>query len=95
MGTCHISLPMDILSRKDPSIPTEQWMHLSMPTTNISKKKKSALPMVLVETWFEKDGIGDTVSTGWAPTTGTGRPIPFFPVPKILDIPGKMFSIVY
>ena len=99
MGTCHISLPHDVLSRKDPKEPAQKWMHLSRPKDNVTKQKKKIksekMPMVLVETWFEVDGGSGRKkgkpAVGWAPTKGTERPMPFFPTPKALETPGTLW----
>ena len=101
MGTCHISLPQDILNRKNPNEPSQKWMLLSQPKTNMKSKTKknkdnSKMPMVLVETWFEKDGANlknksQKPAVGWSPSLGSDRPLPFFPKPTELDVPGTLW----
>jgi hypothetical protein len=64
MGTVHLSLPRDILSRKDSRVPTQSWHRVTMPeepvlskknTKKNTKQKHKQHPMVLVETWFEEE----------------------------------------
>ena len=63
MGTVHLSLPRDILSRKDSRVPTQSWHRVTMPeepvlskkNTNTKNTKNKQHPMVLVETWFEEE----------------------------------------
>ena len=99
MGTCHLSLPSDIMSRANPKTPESKWYQMSMPKDKIKKKKKTTkkdgsdnnMPMVLVETWFEHDGGEGSKAVGWAPTKGSGRPIPFFPTPPALGVAGTLY----
>jgi hypothetical protein len=63
MGTVHLSLPRDILSRKDSRVPTQSWHRVTMPEEPVLSKKNTKQkntknkqhPMVLVETWFEEE----------------------------------------
>ena len=94
MSTCHLSLPLDVLNRPNPATPMMQWLHMSMPTTNVSKQKsKKKQPMVLVETWFEPEGGkgGKGGKGGWSPALSSGRPIPFFPTPPELNQSGMLW----